>query len=599
MSTWTTEDPGIGSPAEIRGYASSRSATAATLRSEASGRLSTALTDTAGWASDVATVVVGVVTRIQPEPSLIADQLDAEARALNAYAAEIERIQARVRSIRNRREHLGTQLWMAELGLTRTVRQDNVTGTEAADQSRAQRRIELLTDQVNDLDRELQSLATERQHADAACTTALTGTTVLGTLAAFTSGGTSSSALLARLAQLSATELLILAHTQPALFEQLHTAPPTPTEVADWWAKLDPSAQAALIAAAPAVIGNLSGVAYGARDQANRIYLETQLEQARKEYARLSDQPRTSRMPPPGLSDAETRLQALKNIQATLLVGAPGDRFLVALTGDVPPLAQVAIGNLDTAENVSYLIPGMGTYTTDMAGWTRAAQNIFNEQRFLDTSQSYAVVAWIGYKTPPIPGADGLDFGVFRGEYARAGADKLAADLAGFNAATAGSTSTLNVVAHSYGTTTSATALAEHDLEVRNYVMLGSAGIEPAIGGAAGVHAEHVYAAQAPEPALWAPSDSGDRWAWNGRRYSGRDNPVDAEFGAIVFGADGEPGHADLKPTTEHDSIAGGDDDESYGYLEKKTESLRNTARVLIGQREKVTPDQTLMKEAQ
>jgi len=282
-------------------------------------------------------------------------------------------------------------------------------------------------------------------------------------------------------------------------------------------------------------------------------------------------------------------VKALENIRKTLDAEESGRRSLIALTDDVPPLAQVAIGNLDTARNVSFTIPGMNTFTTDMIGWTRAAQNIYDAQHRVDESGSFAVVAWIGYKTPPVPVSGGDDFGVLMGDYARAGADRLAADLAGFNASRSGTLVSLDIIAHSYGTTTAATALAEHDFHVDSFVMVGSAGIEQAVGGAKGINASKVYAGQADDSYPWL---SGDPWAWTGRLGSGRQNPITPGFGATVFGADGEPDDPKLHPTTAHDAVSGTDKDDSYGYLDRGSESLRNVALATTGRGREVTPDQ-------
>ncbi|MFP3616089.1 alpha/beta hydrolase, partial [Paraburkholderia sp. SIMBA_050] len=91
------------------------------------------------------------------------------------------------------------------------------------------------------------------------------------------------------------------------------------------------------------------------------------------------------------------------------------------------------------------------------------------------------------YVTPP-PGIDAA-----LGDYASRGAPLLTADLRGVNAARVDHPpKALNVVAHSYGTTTSANALADaRDLGVYAFVMLGSAGIEGRIPNAGALHVEH------------------------------------------------------------------------------------------------------------
>lgn len=156
-----------------------------------------------------------------------------------------------------------------------------------------------------------------------------------------------------------------------------------------------------------------------------------------------------------------------------------------------------------------------------MQGWARAAQNLHDEQGKVGGPGARAVVAWIGYETP-------TEATVTQGDHARAGAARLIAELERFNATRAGRDVELHVVAHSYGLTTAANALATADLRVESVTFLGSAGIEQDIATADQVHAGRVYAGQAPDVAMW---ESGDPWAHLGRLGSGRKNPMDGDFG--------------------------------------------------------------------
>ncbi|WP_152998250.1 alpha/beta hydrolase [Curtobacterium luteum] len=103
---------------------------------------------------------------------------------------------------------------------------------------------------------------------------------------------------------------------------------------------------------------------------------------------------------------------------------------------------------------------------------------------------------WMNYRAPAAPPAS---WGVLHGDAARAGATRLADDLAGFRATRADGP-TLNVVGHSYGTTTGADALHGTGVHVDNFVAVASAGIEGDVGGAKGIDADHVYAGQACPP---------------------------------------------------------------------------------------------------
>lgn len=238
----------------------------------------------------------------------------------------------------------------------------------------------------------------------------------------------------------------------------------------------------------------------------------------------------------------------------------------------------------------------MGTYTDDMQLWTQSAQNLYDEQGEVGAPTRRAVVSWIGYATPP-PGVDAA-----LGDFAERGAPLLTADLRGVNAVRVESPPrALNVVAHSYGTTTAANSLAEaRDLGIYAFVMLGSAGIENRIPNAASLNARHVYAGE-------AEADSEAQFG----RFTRRD-PRGPAFGATVISVDGDEA-ADLLPVTGHAPVlhsAWNDDPLSsawsgitdtalfeqkfaehlahYGYLDAYTESLRNTAVATVPGRDRL-----------
>ncbi|MGM1018950.1 MAG: alpha/beta hydrolase [Actinomycetota bacterium] len=347
---------------------------------------------------------------------------------------------------------------------------------------------------------------------------------------------------------------------------------------------------------------------FTARDVANRVWLEEQLVRVRAELegefsghefqGGYDEGVRALRV-----AELQVRLEALESVQSSLAEAVPGGpRFLIGLTGDSPPLAQVSIGNLDTATDVTYAIPGMNTSTRDTAGWVDPSQNIYDEQYRVSgaavDSGRFAVVAWIGYKTPPIPvvGGGSADFGVLGADYARVGADRLGGDLSGFSAVRPGVR--VNVVSHSYGTTTASLALSDREYGVDSFVMLASAGLGEGVSDVEDVHAREVFVAQAPNvprfPKAEVPTEwfVGDPWAQVGRTFSGRADPVGEEFGATLFGADGERvSGEELYATTAHDALVS--DDGGFGYFDKRTESLYNVALVTTGQGGDVTGDQT------
>ena len=406
--------------------------------------------------------------------------------------------------------------------------------------------------------------------------------------AAVLTGCATPAQVLDALAGADGSSLAALLQGRPGLAAILAQA--EPAAVAPWWAELDDAQRDALIRAAPAIIGNLGGVAYSARDEANRIWLDAQLDEARAALAD-AEKPATFDEVLGGrgaavahagrLEQARTRVEALENIASSLeSPEGKAPRFLVSLTADIPPLAAVSIGDLDTADDITYAVPGMGTTSAGMSDWSRSAQNLLTQQDRVDSDSSHAVVAWIGYRTPGVPIVNG-GFDVMHNDLAQAGANNLARDIRAMDVVRSGAG--INVVAHSYGTTTSSLALTQENVHVDAYVTLGSAGLPSAIDHASDLGANAVYAGQAQD--VWAIDPAGgDQWAWTGRMSP--DHPVDPvapQFGAHAFGVAGGDG---LQPVTDHGvSTAGG-----TGYLDFDTESLRNVALATTGQGDLVSP---------
>lgn len=296
-----------------------------------------------------------------------------------------------------------------------------------------------------------------------------------------------------------------------------------PAVVADWWRSLPARDRVRMPGQMPDVIGNLAGVDYASRDRSNRLELNRQLREL-KEIAGHRQ-----------MTGLETEQLAALTAINSALGSSSVPRFLVELTTDQPPLATITIGSLDTARLVTFAVPGMGTYTTDMQLWARAAKNIYDAQAAAGAS-GQAVVAWIGYRTPPV----GIE--ATRDAYADRGAVLLERDILGLRAARAdGTQPVVNIVAHSYGATTAAKAL-KSDLGVRSFVMLGSAGVDTSVRTADGLTAQYVFSGEAAE-------DLQARW--------GRVDRVDpgvAAFGAKHLSVEGDASSG-LLPVTGHAPI--------------------------------------------
>ncbi|BAJ74508.1 hypothetical protein MTES_1544 [Microbacterium testaceum StLB037] len=397
-----------------------------------------------------------------------------------------------------------------------------------------------------------------------------------------------SMSILHRLATMEADEVARMLAEHPDWPAMLRDHPPAPKDVAAWWRNVDASHAAALISGASLIIGNLEGVTYRSRDLANRTTLTHEIDAARAAIETEMNRADPTWGPEYGVGGGkESRLKYLRerldnllNIEAAL--DAPSeapDRQLIMLNDDRPPLAAISIGDLDQASTVTYAVPGMGSTSRDMTGWARAAQNISDEQSHAAAAHDQAVVAWMGYKTPPVPLSEG-GIDVMSNEYARTGALNLSRALSGFTA-TRADDPRLSVVGHSYGTTTASIALTLPGTpRVDAYVALGSAGLPASIESASEINSNTVYAGQARNMIPLMENGQGDQWAWVGRMSP--DHPIDPtadSFRAQTFGTDGDNG---MHPVTDHNVLV--EPERGWGYLDLGTESLLNTALATGGQ---------------
>ncbi|MCJ1713412.1 alpha/beta hydrolase [Curtobacterium sp. VKM Ac-2922] len=366
----------------------------------------------------------------------------------------------------------------------------------------------------------------------------------------------------------------------------------TPAAVAAKWAalgltKADVSALRALPTSVLSELGNLEGIPYWAKSAANVVVLNQRMADVELEIDRLQSMVASagdgSRVLAQQLTTLRSDLRSLRNINATLNEKRfDGPRYLISLTDDEPPLAAVSIGDLDTADSVTWAVPGMNTTTADMSSWTTAAQNIYDQQNRRGNAPDRAVVAWIGYDAPTPSEV------LFMSKATKGGA-QLAASIRGLASVRPGHTPETNIVAHSYGTTTAAVALAEDDVSVDRFVALGSAGLPDNIKTADDLHAGHVYASQAKDAPL-GHVGQGDEWASFGRDHSvaHKVDPTAPSFGATVFGSDGTTtaGGERLKPVLHHDPLNG----DGQGYLDRGTESVHNVGLATTGRDTELSP---------
>jgi len=576
-----TDNPGRGDVTGMLQAAAERSRKATAMRDaerEVATAVATATPDV--WAGQARSSFIAAAECLAVELCGLADRWEAEAAALNAYARGVQEIKDAQRLLEARREAAHEEL--DSLDWRWAAARSDLLVAVASEREEPQAQIRALERSIDDvragltaLQGEWDALVQQRHRVNDACIAALSGTSVLGALALVTRSRNAD----AFLRDLSAAEVLVLVRTDPGFAAQL--ARTAPAEVAPWWRGLSVTDRAALVAALPEVIGNLEGVSYRDRDSANRLWLAGQLADARAAleaaeepagfWELLTNGEGAGFREATSLAVARERVESLEAIQLALRASSGGDRrYLVSLTSDNPPLAAVSVGDLDTADVVSWAVPGMGSSAMGLPDWAYTAERIVQAQDDVNPGASHAVVAWVGYEAPGLGAPTVLDTAL-----ASAGAHNLERALVGFNATR--ENAMLNVSSHSYGTTTSAFALTRPDVQVDVVVNLGSAGLPADIDHASDLHADEVYAGQARD--VWAIDPApGDQWAWFGRDFSNHPvNPVEEGFGADVFGVDSGTGGSSV---TDHGTSTPG----GTGYLDDNTESLRNVALATTGQ---------------
>ena len=299
----------------------------------------------------------------------------------------------------------------------------------------------------------------------------------------------------------------------------------TPEEVSVWWKLLSDSEREALINKDPEKYGNLDGidmasrakandlVLYGRRDAAgNRIAGTGLLEQARQEYNELEAEFKAELEATRGVvspkiqelgrrrDNARIRMQDLEALDKALQ--ADSDVSLVTLQAGEPGknvLAALAIGDVDNAEHVATLVPGMTTNCRDST-----ALNLGYAYNLRDAAvgagadkNTVATIAWLGYDAPPaLP-----DFSVASTAQAEAGADPLRKFATGIHSwrSERGMDVHQSAITHSYGSTTGGIAMRSIGKDVvDDFAYTGSPGAGVASVGTLGVDKDHVWVSAVP-----------------------------------------------------------------------------------------------------
>lgn len=354
------------------------------------------------------------------------------------------------------------------------------------------------------------------------------------------------------------------------------TTPPangTVSQNAAWWASLSPAGQQILLHDHPDWLGNVDGLPAATRSAANIIRLpgeRAQLQRQLDELNKEADAPMIGDGDMQVLADeikgVEAKLHSLDAIQQTM---TQGDRQLLFLDTSKPRVeAAVAVGNVDTAQNVAVFTPGFTT-TVDgsLPGYDSNMHNLKVESDRLSALHgggSTAAVTWIGYQAPQADaGIVDPSQSVASPEAAKAGGENLAKFYNGIGASHEASNSPLHLTAlgHSYGSTTTGFALG-HDTPVNDAILFGSPG----------QGADHL---NLPPGHLYDEHDTGD-------------NLVPDLHGTLgpspYYSSDATPNYHQLSTDASTSELGQLNATQGHsGYLDDKSTSLYNMAAITTG----------------
>lgn len=391
-----------------------------------------------------------------------------------------------------------------------------------------------------------------------------------------------------------------------------------------WWNKAEENGtHEALKEHLPLITGNVQGVPSEVRDEANsQAAIDIIDSGEHSDYEANLD-----RILEAALSDNRYLL--------SLDVGMPGE--------ERPPLAEVSVGDPDDYDEITYSAPGMNSGTHRMDNEVNRAHSIYED------SENQAVVAWMGYEPPTteetIPetiddmfldengnidvekGVEELQnlndwetitnlYGAYDELFQQEGSvmSDSRADAGGYRFAHSldshqqaaeanGKESSVNVVAHSYGTNMTAHALTRTEHDVQTVTFMGSSGIPEDVAPSA--DCLNVEDTSEGNPAVFVTEAAGDNTAMFGRGFSfevpfwyeeinfpgdhrfdsPRIDPRSEEFNAYAFSSDADPdvhGEEGDENRSVDDHTRYDNDREDYGYLDPATLSY-NTIIDIIG----------------
>jgi len=327
------------------------------------------------------------------------------------------------------------------------------------------------------------------------------------------------------------------------LLDQLLAADDPAAVLALW--RAHPELQAELAEKHPEIIGNLDGIPFDVRAEVNE--------------ARLAELVKRTDLPEPLATEVKTLHIEVTERQGRLIA--------FDLDGAEQTTAALWYGPF-AATTVSTLVPGMMSQVSEMADWGYSARNL---NAAVGTGS--ATIAWFGYDSPNFAEEPAMN-------RAQNGAPALRSLLQGIGALLPDSE--IDVIAHSYGSTTAALAIgsAPDGLGVDKFITVGSAGLpddEDVRANLQSPDAPRIYATMS-ERDFWAPVGQGTGFG-HGTSPTSLDGVTEFDSNGGVD-ADGRP----LLPTPGHSAHGGANfpwESSPGGYLQQGSESFYNVSQII------------------
>ncbi|MFJ8631107.1 alpha/beta hydrolase [Streptomyces sp. NPDC093568] len=320
---------------------------------------------------------------------------------------------------------------------------------------------------------------------------------------------------------------------------QLPDADSSPTRLARFFASLSDHQRSVLAHRYPLAVGNMNGAPVELRYHANRVALDEAREVERK---RMHD----TGLTPDGQREAGRRMH---RFEAMMQSG----RHILAFNPEGSGRAAEVFGDLDKAERISVVVPGVDTDLLTFQRTNRRysapvgmAQSLYEAERAAGPSTRTAVIAWADYTSP-----GGLGIESATAMRAADGAVRLNSLVRALPGG-----APVSLFCHSYGSVLCGLAAPALPERVADIAVAGSPGMRVAKASQLRTTAH-----------VWAMRDADD-WVQDvpylevGGLGHGED-PVSSVFGARVLSAREAKGHG--------------------GYFEPGTDSVANFAEIGVG----------------